>query len=123
MSAQVTHSPHNFFSDIRIVSRTGRPCDQSIPVEGRKWTLSTSNEIATIGSVENSSAATAAWGPSSRARGPGRPNASTRLGHSRQRTIQAKSPARPARPTHGETSLVGGAGGRSGERASVTRPR
>ena len=68
--------------------------------------------------LDASTAASAAYGPESGARGPGMASRSATLAHSRQMTIHAVSPASPARPTPAETSL-GGRGSEALMRARV----
>ena len=93
-----------------VTARNGRGADQSIPVEGRKCTLSTNSDHSTIGVPEKTSASTAALDPASRSRGPGRFSAAPISGQARQIATQTMSPARPASPTAAETSLAGRGG-------------
>src|SRR5687767_8194179 len=107
MISQVAHKPASLVTDTSITADSGLGRFQSIPVEGRRWTLSTSTDQAAIARPVSAIASSAELGPERGSARAGNSNAVTSAGHRRAKAIQPSSVARPTKPTHGDTSLAG----------------
>ena len=110
MASQVIHSPTSLVTETSRTAAKARGRLQSIPVDARRWTLSTMSDHAAMARPVRVMARSAELGPESTPRGPGRSNAAAIAGHNRANAIQPNSVAMPTKPTHGDTSLLGGRG-------------
>src|SRR5688572_15992692 len=111
MISQVAHSPASFVTETSITAESGRGRFQSIPVDGRRWTFSTSTDQATIEKPVKAMARSAELGPDSGSARAGKSSPVTIAGHRRANAIQPSSVARPTSPTQGDTSLAGSRAG------------
>src|SRR6478609_5131972 len=110
MASQVIHKPQILVTEASSTARNGRGRLQSIPVDGRRWTLSTNSDQAAIARPVRIMAMSAEFGPDNTPRSADRSNAVAISGHSRAKAIHPSSVAMPTKPTHDETSLAGGRG-------------